>query len=159
MKIIICRVPRTRDKSKFLYQDTDILVIVADECAVVCCCLMLYLKEILQSSHGDEQVLWQPRGQRKWARVLCCQCLSSGSSAIDLTYSETISLTSAAALHSAGKAEHSAAPSVSWEIDSERVSASSCLARRLAYSSHASTVRPKFRWHEHVTDSTWSDGG
>ena len=123
---IVCRVPRKRVKSKFLYQDADV-ILLADKCIVVRNFVCRNYDKVLMETGKFSDNLIIYKGHRKWTRVWCWQRLSRRilrfrTSAIDLTHSERVS-----------------------------TSTSSFLAHRLAYSSHASMMILKFWCHENET--------
>ena len=124
---IVCRVPRKRVKSKFLYQDADV-ILPADKCIVV---RSLSAGTMTKFSWRREGSLTTSGSQKMDSCLVLTESLSRGiqrfrTSAIDLTHSERVS-----------------------------TSISFFLAHRLAYSSHASMMILKFWCHENETGSLY----
>ena len=124
---IVCRVPREWVKSKFLWQDADVMSL-ADKCIVVGCFVCGDYDKILMETRKFSDNI---RVTEKDSCLVLTECLSRRilrfrTSAIDLIHSERVS-----------------------------TSTSSFFAHRLAYSSHASMIISKFWCHEYDTGSLY----
>ena len=122
---IVCRVSRKRVKSKFLYQDADV-ILLADKCLVVRSFVCRNYDKVLMETGKFSDNLRVTETCLMLTERLSRRILRFRTSAIDLTHSERVS-----------------------------TSTSSFLAHRLAYSSHASMMILKFWCHENETGSLY----
>ena len=124
---IVCRVPREWVKSKFLWQDADVMSL-ADKCIVVGCFVCGDCDKILMETgkFSDKSGSLKMDSCLVLTECLSRRILRFRTSAIDLIHSERVS-----------------------------TSTSSFFAHRLAYSSHASMIMSKFWCHEYETGSLY----
>ena len=94
-------------------------------------CWMLCLRGLWHNSHGDGKVLWQHQGHWKCTRVWCWH----SALVVEFYVLERRRST--------------------WSTPKESTSTSSFFAYRLAYSSHASMIMPKFWCQEYETGSLY----